>query len=81
MNRQTNKLNQRTEESASSEQRVSHQEGALEFSNPDELIRFDAKHTPLPPAIGERLKASAATLPAPNSPPRRWWHRLFGRPC
>lgn len=48
----------------------------VEFANPEELLRHDALHTPVPPKIAERLEKSLENLPAP--PPRSWWRRLFG---
>jgi hypothetical protein len=48
----------------------------LEFASPEELLRHDSIHTPLPPAIAERLKKSLEGQPVPPSPP--WWRRLLG---
>jgi hypothetical protein len=49
--------------------------GFLEFATPEEMIRHDALHTPVPPAVAHRLQESIERLPAP---PRSWWRRLFG---
>ena len=46
-----------------------------EFSNADELLRFDAAQTAVPPEIARRLQKSAMHLPPP---PRPWWKNLFG---
>lgn len=48
----------------------------LEFATAEELLRHDALHTPVPPAIGQRLRESLGPLPAPR---RSWWRRLFGQ--
>lgn len=51
-------------------------QAAKEFSNSDELLRFDAAQTAVPPHLAERLKESMANA---GPPPRRsWWHRLLG---
>lgn len=52
------------------------QQSALEFASVEEMLRHDALHTPVPPAVTERLKESLGQLPPP--PPRSWWRRLFG---
>jgi hypothetical protein len=46
-----------------------------EFANPEELLRHDALHTPVPPSIARRLKESLGPLPPPSSP---WWRKFFG---
>jgi len=51
------------------------QQAGQEFVSADELLRYDAAQTVVPPQIGERLKASAASLPPPRRP---WWKNLFG---
>jgi hypothetical protein len=48
---------------------------AREFANSDELLRFDAAQTTVPPEIAQRLQKSAANIPAA---PRPWWKTLFG---
>jgi hypothetical protein len=49
---------------------------AKEFANSDELLRFDAAQTSVPPEIAQRLQKSLAHIPPP---PRPWWKNLFGR--
>lgn len=51
------------------------QQAALEFATAEELLRHDALHTPVPPAIVHRLQESIGQLP-PR--PRSWWRRWFG---
>jgi len=46
-----------------------------EFANPEELLRHDALHTPVPPSIARRLKESLGSLTPPASP---WWRKFFG---
>ncbi|HTH46333.1 MAG TPA: hypothetical protein VMB21_02355 [Candidatus Limnocylindria bacterium] len=47
---------------------------AREFATPEELLRHDRTHTPVPPAVSERLEQSlAAEKPAK---PKPWWKRL-----
>jgi hypothetical protein len=53
------------------------QQAARDFATAEELLRFDAAQTAVPPPIAERLKQSAAQLAPP--PRRSWWRNLFGR--
>jgi hypothetical protein len=46
-----------------------------EFASPEELLRFDATQTAVPPDIAQRLKKSMGDL---QPPPSSWWKRLFG---
>jgi hypothetical protein len=55
----------------------SRQHPAREFVNSDELLRFDAAQTTVPPEIALRLQKSMAQISPPES--RRWWKNLFGR--
>jgi len=48
---------------------------AREFASAEELLRYDAAHTTVPPGIARRLQKSAGDLPAPKT---SWWQRLFG---
>jgi hypothetical protein len=51
------------------------QDSVREFATVEEMLRHDALHTPVPPAIEHRLQEAIGQLPAP---PRSWWRRLFG---
>jgi hypothetical protein len=51
------------------------QQAAREFTSVEEMLRHDALHTPVPPAIAHRLQESVGQLPVK---PRSWWRRLFG---
>ena len=66
------KLSQKQEHVA---EQTAHAHAAKEFSNSDELLRFDAAQTTVPPDIAQRLQKSAAQIP---QPPRSWWKNLFG---
>ena len=47
-----------------------------EFATAEDMIRHDRVHTPVPPAISQRLqKAVGALDPARGS---SWWRRIFG---
>src|SRR5438046_7742280 len=50
-------------------------QAAREFATAEELLRYDAAHTPVPAGMAKRLAQSAINMPAP---PRSWWRRLFG---
>lgn len=43
-----------------------------EFATPEEMLRFDAKQTTVPPRVAERLSRSLATEPCAARP---WWKR------
>ncbi len=55
------------------QQRSSH-----EFATVEEMLRHDALHTPVPPAVAHRLQESVNQLPTPSR--RAWWRRIFGAP-
>ncbi len=59
----------------SSEQKSEHLSGK-EFNNVEELLRHDALHTPIPPAIVRRLNTSLRGI---SSPEPSWWQRLFNK--
>jgi hypothetical protein len=65
---------------SSQEQQVSEtqsrQTTAREFASVEELLRFDAGQTTVPPAIADRLQKSAAQINPPAARP--WWKNLFG---
>jgi len=68
------KLSEQQQQHAGEQQ--SQKSGAREFASPEEMLRYDAKQTVVPPAIAERLRKSAGDLPAP--PRTSWWKRLLG---
>jgi len=76
MQRQT-KLNSQEQEQVqqqSAAQQIQ-QASAREFATPEEMLRHDALHTPVPPTIAHRLQESIG-----KTPPRAqsWWRRLLG---
>jgi hypothetical protein len=54
------------------------QQSGHDFSSVEEMLRHDALHTPVPPAIAHRLQESVSQLPPPAR--RGWWRRIFGGP-
>jgi hypothetical protein len=56
-------------------QHQTQQPAAREFANAEELLRYDAAHTPVPPGIAQRLQKSTGDLPGPKT---TWWQRWFG---
>jgi hypothetical protein len=48
---------------------------ACEFASVEELLRYDAKQTAVPPEIAQRLDRSLQNEPRS---PRSWWRRFFG---
>ncbi len=72
MKRQT-KLTEQEQQIAAQQQ--TQQQSAREFASVEEMLRHDAVHTPVPPAIAHRLRESIAQEPRA---PRAWWRRLFG---
>jgi hypothetical protein len=72
--KQQSKLSQKQEHLA---EQTAHAHAANEFATSEELLRFNAKQTLVPPEIAERLKKSAANIPPPEGP-RSWWKNLFG---
>ena len=72
MKRQT-KFNE--EQKQEQESAAQQNESAVEFSGAEEMLRHDAIHTPVPPAIACRLRESIEQEP-PR--PRSWWQRWFG---
>jgi hypothetical protein len=49
---------------------------AKEFNSVDEMLRFDAKQTVVPPEIAQRLDRSVQN--EPSHPRQPWWRRLLG---
>jgi uncharacterized membrane protein YcjF (UPF0283 family) len=51
------------------------QQSAREFANAEEMLRYDAEHTTVPPGIAQRLQKSTGGATEPKT---SWWKRLFG---
>jgi len=76
MNRQS-KLNSQEQEQAQQQSTAQEtkQAPALEFATPEEMLRHDALHTPVPPTVAHRLRESIGQHPPPR---QSWWRRLLG---
>ena len=76
MNQQSNFNSQDQEkEQQQSAAEQTQQAAGQEFATPEDLLRHDALHTPVPPSIAHRLADSICkTTPRPQS----WWRRLLG---
>ena len=48
----------------------------LQFSKPEEILRYDASETEVPEVIFDRLQESIKKSPRPN---RSWWRRWIDR--
>lgn len=59
------------------EQQQAHAQSGKEFANSDELLRYDAAQTTVPPEVAQRLQKSAAEVRPPGSRP--WWKSIFGK--
>ena len=68
------KLSQEQQQQHAAEHQTQ-QQAVREFANAEEMLRYDASQTTVPPGIAQRLQKSAADLPAPKT---TWWKRLFG---
>jgi len=62
------------QETTSSGQETQQQQGVREFASAEEMLRHDALHTPVPPAIAHRLQESIGRT-TPSSP--SWWRKFF----
>jgi hypothetical protein len=52
----------------------SRQTAGREFASVEELLRFDAAQTAVPPEIAQRLQKSVGEPPGPKL---NWWRRLL----
>ena len=74
--KQQSKLTQQEQEQLAAAQQQTQSSSPREFASVEEMLRHDALHTPVPPAIAHRLEESASQLPPP--PARARWRRFFG---
>jgi hypothetical protein len=73
--KQQSKLSQEQQQQQNAAGQQAGQQAAREFASAEELLRYDADQTTVPPEIARRLQKSAAALPGPKP---AWWKRLFG---
>jgi hypothetical protein len=72
--KQRSKLNSEQQQQHAAEHQAQ-SETAREFSTAEEILRYDAAHTAVPPLVAQRLQQSIGPVPPPS---RSWWKRLFG---
>ncbi len=70
--KQRTKLSQ---EQQNAETQQTRQPASREFASVDEMIRYDAAQTVVPPEVTQRLKKSTDAEPVPD---RTWWRRIIG---
>ena len=73
--KQNHKFSPKQEQEQHITQHAAHSAGR-EFANSDELLRFDAAQTTVPPEIAVRLQKMSAQL----APPSRPWWKVWSRP-
>ncbi len=73
--KQQTKLSEEQQQQAQQLGNKQQAQSAREFANAEELLRYDAAHTTVPPEIARRLQKSTADLPPPKM---SWWKRWFG---
>jgi len=73
--KQQTKLSEEQQQQQHAAEQQTQQQSAREFANTEEMLRYDAAHTPVPPAIAQRLQKSTGELPQPKLV---WWKHLFG---
>ena len=73
--KQQTKLSEEQQQQQHAAEQQTQKQSAREFANAEEMLRYDAAHTPVPPVIAQRLQKSASELPRPKA---AWWKRLFG---
>lgn len=76
MKRETKLSSEQQQSQETGTEQQTRQQSALEFGTAEEMLRYDAAHTPVPPGIEARLQKSTEGLPPPARP---WWKRLFQR--
>ena len=75
--KQHTKLSQEQQNTEAHQTHETHQQAAKEFASAEEMLRFDAAHTVVPPQVAKRLEESMGKIaPAPRRP---WWKSLLGQ--
>jgi hypothetical protein len=70
-----NKFTPKEQGQLEAQQQQTQSSSVQEFATPEDLLRHDALHTPVPPTVAHRLKESIGQMPASGHP---WWKRLLG---
>ena len=73
--KQQTKLSEEQQQQQHAAEQQTQKQSAREFANAEEMLRYDAAHTTVPPGIAQRLQKSTGDLPGPKT---SWWKRLFG---
>ena len=73
--KQQTKLSEEQQQQQHAAEQQTQKQSAREFANAEEMLRYDAAHTPVPPVIAQRLQKSTGELP--QQPKAAWWKRLF----
>jgi hypothetical protein len=66
--------NQSDENLSASEQQHAASQGAQDFADSDEVLRFDAAQRRVPPEVAQRLQKSLGGPPGKSA----WWKKLLG---
>ena len=70
-----NKLTPKEQGQLEAQHQQTQSSSVQEFATPEDLLRHDALHTPVPPTVAHRLKESIGQMPESGQP---WWKRLLG---
>ena len=73
--KQQTKLSEEQQQQQHAAEQQTQKQSAREFANAEEMLRYDAAHTPVPPVIAQRLQKSPGNLPQPKA---AWWKRWLG---
>jgi type II secretory pathway pseudopilin PulG len=73
--KQQTKLSEEQQQQQHAAELQTQKQSAREFANAEEMLRYDAAHTAVPPDIARRLQKSTG---GPTEPKTSWWKRLFG---
>jgi hypothetical protein len=74
MKRQTKLTGEQQQNTA---EQQSQQQAAQEFANAEDLLRYDAAHTFVPPGISQRLQKSVGSTGPAKPKNVSWWQRIF----
>ena len=73
--KQHSKLRQNEQQETTQQQHSEQKSEAKEFSSVDEMLRYDAAQTAVPPHVADKINRSIANEPQQSS---SWWKRLMG---